>query len=482
MRKYLYLAYDSICICVALVAALYLRHGFPLIQEGNPDDIYTLLLATCIGTVCVLPLMRLHTGMWRFTSTSELADILIAVALVVVLANAGLFLINRLDMMPRSVPPLHWGLAVLAMGGTRLLARQLFGPSRQGSASKTSHQQHVIVVGAGHTAELYLQFIKRISRQPIRVAGLVDNNESLTGRMFQKHTILGTTSDIPRLMEEFHVHGIQIQQIVLAQLMDDLSESDTTLLHELGRSGVVEVVHFAKHMGPQLQPESIKTIADYYQEIGAIPTHSFEKPKGFYPYLKRSFDVVMGIALLLLLMPLIVLTSVCVLLDVGIPILFWQQRPGLHGIAFKLYKFRTMRHARRKLGEDRLLHKSGDEMRTSRLGKLLRRIRLDELPQLMHIIAGTMSFVGPRPLLPDDQPAGGEIRLSVRPGVTGWAQIHGGDALSPQEKLILDAWYIRNMSLWLDMKILLRTLLAVLEEDRRKTPILNKGTTAHEPI
>lgn len=482
MRKYLYLAYDTLCICAALVVALYLRHGFPLIQEGSPDDIYTLLLATFIGTVCVLPLMRLHTGMWRFTSTSEIADIVIAVGLVVVLANAGLFLVNRLDMMPRSVPPLHWAIAVFGMVSTRLMARQLFGPARSHATNKTSHQQHVIVVGAGHTAELYLQFIKRISRQPIQVAGLVDKDESLTNRMFQKHTILGTPSDIPRLMEEFHVHGIQIGQIVLAELMDELSEVDVVLLHQLERSGVVEVVHFAKHMGPQLQPETAKTIADYYQEIGTIPKHHFEKPNGLYPYVKRLFDMVCAIILLVVLAPLMLLAAIAVLLDVGLPILFWQQRPGLHGKPFKLYKFRTMRQARRKIGEDRLLHKSGDEMRTSRLGKLLRRLRLDELPQLMHILVGTMSFVGPRPLLPDDQPEGGEVRLSVRPGVTGWAQIHGGDALTPQEKLILDAWYIRNMSLWLDIKILLRTLLAVLEEDRRKTPILNKGTTAHEPV
>lgn len=482
MRKYLYLAYDSICICAALVAALYLRHGFPLIQEGDPSAIYTLLSATFIAALCVLPLMGLHTSMWRFISSSEIADIVIAVAFVVVLANAGLFLVNRLDIMPRSVPPLHWAIAVLSMVGTRLLARQLFGLTRAHATSSVNHQQHVIVVGAGHTAALYLQFIKGISRQPIRVAGLVDSNESLKNRMFQKHTILGTPSDIPRLMEEFHVHGIQIRQIVLAQLLDDLSKPDITLLQELENIGVVEMVHFAKHMGPQLQPETVKTIADYYQEIGTIPTHHFENPKGFYPYIKRLCDVVFAMVLLITLAPLMLLTALAILLDVGVPILFWQQRPGLHGKPFKLYKFRTMRQARRKLNEDRLLHKSGDTMRTSRLGKMLRRIRLDELPQLAHILTGTMSFVGPRPLLPDDQPEGGEVRLSVRPGVTGWAQIHGGDALCPQEKLILDAWYIRNMSLWVDIKIVMRTLLAVLEEDRRKTPKMNKGTTAHEPL
>ena len=102
----------------------------------------------------------------------------------------------------------------------------------------------------------------------------------------------------------------------------------------------------------------------------------------------------------------------------------------------------------------------------SSLGKWLRRFRLDELPQLFHILAGTMSFVGPRPLLPDDQPDNGSIRLSVRPGITGWAQIHGGDALTPTEKLALDRWYIDHISLWLDIRILLRTLLVIWKDDK----------------
>jgi lipopolysaccharide/colanic/teichoic acid biosynthesis glycosyltransferase len=104
--------------------------------------------------------------------------------------------------------------------------------------------------------------------------------------------------------------------------------------------------------------------------------------------------------------------------------------------------------------------------RTTAIGKFLRRVRLDELPQLLHIISGTMSFVGPRPLLPEDQPTNGELRLRVRPGVTGWAQIHGGDALSPEEKLALDRWYIAHMSFLLDLRILFRTLLAVVKDDK----------------
>ena len=172
------------------------------------------------------------------------------------------------------------------------------------------------------------------------------------------------------------------------------------------------------------------------------------------------------------------ITGVLVALDVGLPVLFWQQRPGLYGKPFRLYKFRTMRKAGRKLNEDRLAHKSGDKNRTSIIGKWIRRLRLDEFPQLFHIIVGTMSFVGPRPLLPDDQPHRGEVRLSVRPGATGWAQIHGGDALTPQEKLVLDKWYISHMSLMLDISIILRSLLVVLKEDVQTKQLVRKGSAA----
>ncbi len=469
MRKYIYLAFDLACVCTALLVALYLRHGFPLIQDfSGPHDLRLLLCVTFITSLIVLPLMHTNTSMWRYTSTADLANVMIAVALVVLITDSSLFLISRLEMMPRSVPPMHWAIAVMAMGGSRLMARQLFGPTRRRTRRDQAMKQHVVVVGAGHTAELYLQFIKRIVQHEVVVEGFVDSDKTLTNRIFQKHKILGTPGQLPQLLEEFLVHGIHIRQVVLAQLLDELPQAERDLLLALEEKQLVELVHFGKHMDPQLQPRTKQNDADFYEAVQEFGTVGFEKPRGFYPYVKRLFDLFGGLALLIVLSPLLVTTALIVALDVGFPLLFWQQRPGRHGKPFRLYKFRTMRHAGRRHDEDRLSHKSGDTVRTSAIGKILRRLRFDELPQLFHIIAGTMSFVGPRPLLPDDQPEAGQVRLSVRPGVSGWAQIHGGDALTPAEKLVLDVWYIRNMSLWLDVRILLRTLLVVLKEDKRR--------------
>src|SRR5262249_20383669 len=150
---------------------------------------------------------------------------------------------------------------------------------------------------------------------------------------------------------------------------------------------------------------------------------------------------------------LFLLVSLVVAADVGLPLVFWQQRPGLHRRPFKLYKFRTMARA---FGADS--QRKSDSVRVSAVGEFLRRTRLDELPQLLNILQGDMSFVGPRPLLPVDQPLDSRSRLLVRPGLTGWAQIKGGRKISPDDKAALDMWYVRNMSLSLDLKILLGTV------------------------
>jgi lipopolysaccharide/colanic/teichoic acid biosynthesis glycosyltransferase len=179
--------------------------------------------------------------------------------------------------------------------------------------------------------------------------------------------------------------------------------------------------------------------------------------RGQYRHLKRVIDAIGAICLILALAPVLAFTAVVVAINVGLPLVFWQQRPGRHGRAFKLYKFRTMRAAHDAEGK-----RVPDELRSSSIGNFLRRTWLDELPQLYNVLVGEMSFVGPRPLLPADQPKGQISRLVVRPGLTGWAQVNVGRDVSPEAKAALDTWYIENASLWLDAKILLRTLYLMI--------------------
>src|SRR5262249_25248622 len=170
------------------------------------------------------------------------------------------------------------------------------------------------------------------------------------------------------------------------------------------------------------------------------------------------------------------LVGLVVAADVGLPVVFWQQRPGLRGRPFKLYKFRSMGEAHNANGQ-----RKAEAERVSAIGNFLRRTRLDELPQLLNILKGDMSFVGPRPLLPVDQPIDCAARLIVRPGLTGWAQIKGGRQISPSDKAALDLWYVKNMSLVLDLEIILGTVPMLIFGERITESVIVQSSRPSAP-
>jgi lipopolysaccharide/colanic/teichoic acid biosynthesis glycosyltransferase len=184
-----------------------------------------------------------------------------------------------------------------------------------------------------------------------------------------------------------------------------------------------------------------------------------------YQRRKRVLDIAFALVGGLSLLPLICLTALAVALDVGWPLIFRQVRAGRGGRPIVVYKFRTMRCEYDASG--RALT---DAQRTSATGRFLRRSRLDELPQLLNILKGDMSLVGPRPLVANEQDQALQMRLAVRPGLTGWAQINGGRGLSIKEKALLDTWYVRNASLSLDTRILLRTVSLLLRGGIDRVP------------
>ncbi len=179
--------------------------------------------------------------------------------------------------------------------------------------------------------------------------------------------------------------------------------------------------------------------------------------------IKILFDEFVSILLLTVLFPLIVIVAVLIKMKIGSPFLFKQQRPGLNTKPFYLYKFRTMTDNRDT--EGRLLP---DELRLTSFGRLLRKLSLDELPQLFNVVKGDLSLVGPRPLLMEYlklySPEQAR-RHEVKPGITGWAQINGRNAISWEEKFELDVWYVDNRSFWLDCKILWLTIVKVFRRE-----------------
>jgi len=190
------------------------------------------------------------------------------------------------------------------------------------------------------------------------------------------------------------------------------------------------------------------------------------------PLSKRLLDLFISILVLILLSPLLVVLAVLVRVKLGKPVLFTQERPGLHGKLFKLYKFRTMRDLYdsegKPLPDEQRLTKFGPKF-----GRFLRSSSLDELPEFFNVLKGEMSLVGPRPLLvaylerytPEQA-----RRHEVLPGITGWAQVNGRNALSWEDKFRLDVWYVDHRSFWLDIKILFRTLWKAIKREGISAP------------
>lgn len=178
-------------------------------------------------------------------------------------------------------------------------------------------------------------------------------------------------------------------------------------------------------------------------------------------YIKRWLDFILSLLAIIILSPILLIVALLVRIKLGSPIIFKQERPGLHEKIFTLYKFRTMTDEKDKDGN--LLP---DDQRLTKFGKLLRSTSLDELPELFNILKGDMSIVGPRPLLVEYLPyykVDERQRHNVRPGLTGWAQVNGRNAVSWERKFELDCYYVSNISLWLDFKVVISTVMKIIK-------------------
>ena len=198
-----------------------------------------------------------------------------------------------------------------------------------------------------------------------------------------------------------------------------------------------------------------------------------------YDVVKRALDVAASALALIVLSPVLLIIAVLVRIELGAPVVFRQQRPGKHGRIFTLYKFRTMRDA--SLGTTGIDAVASDAERLTPFGRSLRRTSLDELPQLVNVLCGDMSIVGPRPLLPEYLDRYNEEqarRHEVRPGITGWAQVNGRNAVSWDERFTMDVWYVDHRSFTLDARIAFRSLSALVSREGVSAP----GVETMEPF
>jgi lipopolysaccharide/colanic/teichoic acid biosynthesis glycosyltransferase len=414
---------------------------------------------------------------WRYSSVADHLQIVVLTALAILVTLVLTFAANRLEAVARSLPVLQGGLIVTFLVSARGIARFWFASQRgineiNGNVHTNGHSHEtVLVVGVNMVSELFLCSVREFASK-VRVAGIIAEDPAMRGRTIQQRPILGTVKELWDILGSLEVHGISVDRIVVATPADRLLPDALKTLLDLEKSSDI-VVHFlSERLGfenfthaPSVSSGRERSIVRGQVALvladDAKHVNSIRKP---FWILKRIVDCVIAAFLILMLAPVVALIAFVVALDVGFPLIFWQQRPGLHGRPFKLYKFRTMGAA-----HDKLSRRVPDDQRLSAVGQILRRLRLDELPQLYNVLIGDMSFIGPRPLLPCDQSPDYADRLLVRPGITGWAQVNGGRIMSPLDKWILDIWYVRNASLMLDLKIVLRTVQMIIFGDRINT-------------
>jgi lipopolysaccharide/colanic/teichoic acid biosynthesis glycosyltransferase len=386
-----------------------------------------------------------------------------------VLLSVGLgFAINRLDGIPRSLPILQTILIIGSLVSARVIVRLWFekrGLSGFPADTHADSPETILIVGINAISDLFLRSAREYAPH-YRIAGVVGVDSIVSGRTIQRNEVLGAVEHLHGILESLHVHGVAVDRIVVTASRRRLSQRGMDVLREIETSSniVVDILsdRFDLDNGKQRSLSSYRGADPRYD--AHRPTRrsdSVRPPQSAYWKLKRAIDFCGAVLLMMLLAPIVPVIALVVALDVGFPVIFWQQRPGLLGHPFRLYKFRTMRGS-----HDKYFKRVSDESRLSLVGRFLRKSRLDELPQLYNVLIGDMSLVGPRPLLSHDQSPNFASRLSIRPGLTGWAQVNGGRIISATDKATLDIWYVKKASFLLDVVIILRTVRMVLLGDR----------------
>lgn len=411
-----------------------------------PFGFYFYALASALSTLVLLRISGASRVAWRFFSVPDAIAAGIGISTGIVLAAVGSFIYNRLDGVPRSLLFIHVFIHIIGFVGARFILKrysEAYIPVRR-------RPTYALLIGCNQISYVYIRAVESISSGSLKIIAALTHDPSMIGHRIRGINIVSVFDNIEEVLGQYKIRGIDISRIIIAANEYEISSKslDKILVvanrHQLSVSDIHLI--FSEVAGP------VGLDDDF--DVDEI------RLRGAFWGVKRTLDIVGALGLLVLIFPLYAATAFFVWRDVGKPLLFWQERPGRHGKMIRVFKFRTMKDA---LGSDGV--PIPDDMRTSKTGKILRKLRLDELPQLWNIVIGDMSFIGPRPLLFIDQPEEVSQRLAIRPGISGWAQVNGGKLVTPEEKRALDLWYISHASLLLELKIALLTIIVMLRGD-----------------
>lgn len=456
IRLTLLISLDLVCALGVLAAAIaWQQEIYPQWSLPSPG-----LSAAILGVITVVSALVLRQGRgWSAVTESTIARLVILGVVITLLWLVAEFLLNRGAELPRQMV-LRYGvglsLALIAMHwltATAARVLHLTTPPPQGAPA-------AVVLGRPSDARALVEYIQTLpGRGGLSILGVV-TDEAVPVRTLALKEVLGAGQDLVRICERLAVERRLPPAVLLATRRDSLRPMTRLALEEAAEGRGLTVIDVAADLTRSFETVTRRRVA---RRREAPP---FLRPPGgeMAVVLRRCLNFGLAAAGLVLAAIPMLIVAILVRLVLGAPVLFRQERVGRNGEPIVVSKFRTMRFASAD-GGDAL----PDDRRTNPFGAWLRATRLDELPQLWNILVGDLAFVGPRPLVADQVaglPDSGQLRGQVTPGLTGWAQIHGGQALSLEDKFIMDAWYVRHATLWLDLKILMMTAMRLRRLER----------------
>ena len=450
---------DLLLIPAGLAIASWLRWALPFGQELPLPALYlpplVYVLVTLSWSISLI-LSGAYDPQRVLRWFNEASRVIVAGILATIVTAGTLYMtyreVSRLQFAYIFIVTL--GL-LLAYRAVLRISYRIVGKARPGSIGR------ILIIGAGDLGQRIAQVILDHSRWGYSLVGFLDDDAGKQGEIYKGARVLGKIFEVHELVKINQINEVWIALPVWA--LDRLN----LVITELERF-----------------PVRIKVVPDYFslamvqakaEILGGIPIIGLREPviEGLPRLVKRGFDLVIGSLLMLLALPPLLVIAIAIRLDSSGHVIFRQDRVGENGRLFGMYKFRTMvagaeaqqDEVNIQTEDDEVIHKRPDDPRVTKVGHFLRRYSLDELPQLMNVLKGEMSLVGPRPEMPwlvDRYESWQRTRFAVPQGITGWWQINGRSDKPMHLNTDDDLYYVYNYSLWLDIQILLKTPLAVI--------------------
>ncbi|KPJ65843.1 MAG: hypothetical protein AMJ43_09855 [Coxiella sp. DG_40] len=454
-----YLLVDLLLMSVSFFVPYILRYNvldniFTNIHLPNFTEYCFIFTLWSMFIVIAFKRKRLYSTDRSLSIPRELLQVVMHIFYASIIVGSVIFF-AKYKFFSRLVFFVSFVLLCMFLGGWRIIKRLVLRKLiREGF-----HNINILIVGAGAVGKMILEEIREQPHLGFRIVGFLDEHKE---DFVDGIPVLGKLADFAVIVRKHF-----IDEVIVA--IPSKEKAVSKLVTQ------AQKMRLAVRMVPESLEHSLPILDVAYLGIIPLLTYKQRNPHPSEAAFKRLFDLAASVILIVLLMPLFIIIAILIKIDSSGPVFFIQKRMGLKGRMFNFHKFRSMITEADKLQEqlleknevkDGVIFKIRDDPRITKVGRFLRKYSLDELPQLFDVLKGNMSLVGPRPALPNEVKVydGPHMdRLSIKPGITGLSQIRGRSNLSFSRWVKWDLWYINNWSFWLDMRILLWTVPAVLK-------------------